>query len=191
MAVFGNGLDLRNWTGTVADLINMRKKVKMFCIKKWIFLFCSNFFIWIVIKNDWCDIKNKNVGVDFENFFLDFGLVQSGSSPNRAYRSQRSWASDLVVQGLSGYFLFGLRWGPHPVGPGHGRSMTQQIISNAFLAHIYIYIYIYIYPCYLRNIYIYIFFSILKELKNIQLIIVDSIFVFSYFEKIKISLYYN
>jgi hypothetical protein len=32
--VFGNGLDWRKWTGTVAYLINMRKKIKMFCIEK-------------------------------------------------------------------------------------------------------------------------------------------------------------
>jgi hypothetical protein len=34
MGVFGNGLDWKKWTGTVADLINVRKKVRMFCIKK-------------------------------------------------------------------------------------------------------------------------------------------------------------
>jgi hypothetical protein len=32
--VFGNGLDLRKWTGTVTNLIDAKKKVRMFCIKK-------------------------------------------------------------------------------------------------------------------------------------------------------------
>jgi hypothetical protein len=32
--VFGNGLDLRKWTSTVANLIDAKKKVRMFCIKK-------------------------------------------------------------------------------------------------------------------------------------------------------------
>jgi hypothetical protein len=31
---FDNGLDLRKWTGTITYLIDVRKKVKMFCIKK-------------------------------------------------------------------------------------------------------------------------------------------------------------
>jgi hypothetical protein len=37
-AVFDNRLDWRKWTNTVADLIDMRKKVIIFCrqvIKKW------------------------------------------------------------------------------------------------------------------------------------------------------------
>jgi hypothetical protein len=34
MAVFGNGLDLRKLTDTVADLIDVRKKVRIFYIKK-------------------------------------------------------------------------------------------------------------------------------------------------------------
>jgi hypothetical protein len=35
MAVFGKGLDWKKWIGTVADLINMRKKkVRIFCIEK-------------------------------------------------------------------------------------------------------------------------------------------------------------
>jgi hypothetical protein len=32
--VFGNGLDLRKWTGIIVNLINVRKKVRIFCIKK-------------------------------------------------------------------------------------------------------------------------------------------------------------
>jgi hypothetical protein len=32
--VFDNGLDLRKWTGIIADLIDVRKKVRMFYIKK-------------------------------------------------------------------------------------------------------------------------------------------------------------
>jgi hypothetical protein len=56
----------------------------MFCIKNiYIFLFCSIFFIWIVIKSDWCDIKSKNVMVDFEKFFLRFWVGQSGPLPNK------------------------------------------------------------------------------------------------------------
>jgi hypothetical protein len=43
--VFGNGLDWRKWTGTVTDLIDVRKKVRMFGIEKWNFLFYSNFFL--------------------------------------------------------------------------------------------------------------------------------------------------
>jgi hypothetical protein len=31
MGVFGNGLDWRKWTGIVIDLIDVRKKVRMFC----------------------------------------------------------------------------------------------------------------------------------------------------------------
>jgi hypothetical protein len=34
MVVFGNGLDWRKLTNTVADLIDVRKKVRMFYIKK-------------------------------------------------------------------------------------------------------------------------------------------------------------
>jgi hypothetical protein len=34
MAMFGNGLDLRKWTDTIAYLVDVRKKVRMFCIKK-------------------------------------------------------------------------------------------------------------------------------------------------------------
>jgi hypothetical protein len=33
-AVFGNGLDLRKWTGIVANLIDVKKNVRIFCIKK-------------------------------------------------------------------------------------------------------------------------------------------------------------
>jgi hypothetical protein len=33
-AVFGNGLDWKKWIDTVTDLIDMRKKVRMFCIEK-------------------------------------------------------------------------------------------------------------------------------------------------------------
>ena len=33
-AVFRNGLDLRKQTSIVADLINVKKKIRMFCIKK-------------------------------------------------------------------------------------------------------------------------------------------------------------
>jgi hypothetical protein len=32
--VFGNGLDWRKLIGTVIDLIDVRKKVRIFCIKK-------------------------------------------------------------------------------------------------------------------------------------------------------------
>jgi hypothetical protein len=32
--VFGKGLDWKKWIGTVADLIDRRKKVRMFCIEK-------------------------------------------------------------------------------------------------------------------------------------------------------------
>jgi hypothetical protein len=32
--VFGNGQDLRKWIGTVADLIDVRKKIRIFCKKK-------------------------------------------------------------------------------------------------------------------------------------------------------------
>jgi hypothetical protein len=33
--MFGKGMDLRKWTGTVINLIDVRKKkVRMFCIKK-------------------------------------------------------------------------------------------------------------------------------------------------------------
>ena len=71
--VFGKGLDWKKSIGTVADLIDIRKKVRMFCIKKWNFLFCSDFFIWKVIKSDWCDIKSRNIMIDFEkNFFWGF-----------------------------------------------------------------------------------------------------------------------
>jgi hypothetical protein len=34
MAVFGNGLDLKKCIGTVANLINVRKKIIMFLYKK-------------------------------------------------------------------------------------------------------------------------------------------------------------
>jgi hypothetical protein len=34
MAVFENGLDWKKWIDTVADLIDIRKKVIMFCIEK-------------------------------------------------------------------------------------------------------------------------------------------------------------
>jgi hypothetical protein len=34
MVVFGNGLDLRKLTDTVADLNDARKKIRIFCIKK-------------------------------------------------------------------------------------------------------------------------------------------------------------
>jgi hypothetical protein len=32
--MFGNGLDLRKWIDIIVDLIDVRKKVKMFYIKK-------------------------------------------------------------------------------------------------------------------------------------------------------------
>jgi hypothetical protein len=32
--VFGNRLDWKKWASTVADLIDVRKKVRMFCIEK-------------------------------------------------------------------------------------------------------------------------------------------------------------
>jgi hypothetical protein len=34
LVVFGNGLDWKKLIGTVADLIDMRKKVRMFCMEK-------------------------------------------------------------------------------------------------------------------------------------------------------------
>lgn len=34
-------------------------KIKRICIKKWKFCIVVNFFIWIVIKNYWCDIKKN------------------------------------------------------------------------------------------------------------------------------------
>jgi hypothetical protein len=34
MVVFGKGLDWKKWIGTVADLIDRRKKIRMFCIEK-------------------------------------------------------------------------------------------------------------------------------------------------------------
>jgi hypothetical protein len=34
-------------------------KVKIICIKKWKFCIVVNFFIWIIIKNYWYDIKNE------------------------------------------------------------------------------------------------------------------------------------
>ena len=33
----------------------------MFDIEKWKILFCSDFFIWRVIKSDWCDVKSKRM----------------------------------------------------------------------------------------------------------------------------------
>ena len=42
MAVFGNGLDLRKWTGTIADLINVRKKLEYFVYKNEFFYLNSN-----------------------------------------------------------------------------------------------------------------------------------------------------
>jgi len=40
-------------------------KIKKICVKKWKnknkICIVVSFFIWIVIKNYWCDIKNKNV----------------------------------------------------------------------------------------------------------------------------------
>ena len=33
-AVFANGLNWRKWIGIIADLIDVRKKVRIFCIKK-------------------------------------------------------------------------------------------------------------------------------------------------------------
>jgi hypothetical protein len=35
--MFGKGMDLRKWAGTVTDLIDVRKKVRMFYIKSKIF----------------------------------------------------------------------------------------------------------------------------------------------------------
>jgi hypothetical protein len=32
--VFGNKLDRRKWTNTIVDLIDVREKVKIFCIEK-------------------------------------------------------------------------------------------------------------------------------------------------------------
>jgi hypothetical protein len=33
LAMFGNGLDWRKWTGTITNLINVRKKkVRIFCV---------------------------------------------------------------------------------------------------------------------------------------------------------------
>jgi hypothetical protein len=34
LVVFVNGLDWKKWIDTVADLIDMRKKVRIFCIEK-------------------------------------------------------------------------------------------------------------------------------------------------------------
>jgi hypothetical protein len=35
-------------------------KLKIICMKKWKFVgFVVDLFIWIVIKNDWCDIKSE------------------------------------------------------------------------------------------------------------------------------------
>jgi hypothetical protein len=34
MVVLGKRLDWKKWIGTVADLIDRRKKVRMFCIEK-------------------------------------------------------------------------------------------------------------------------------------------------------------
>jgi hypothetical protein len=36
--VFENGLDCRKWTGIVVNLIDVRKKVNMFCIEKLILI---------------------------------------------------------------------------------------------------------------------------------------------------------
>jgi hypothetical protein len=33
-AMFSNGLNLRKWISTVTVLIDVRKKVRMFCVKK-------------------------------------------------------------------------------------------------------------------------------------------------------------
>jgi hypothetical protein len=33
-SLFGKGLDSKKWIGIVADLIDIRKKVRIFCIKK-------------------------------------------------------------------------------------------------------------------------------------------------------------
>jgi hypothetical protein len=34
-------------------------KIKKICIKKWKNCIVVNFFIWIIIKNYWCDIKSE------------------------------------------------------------------------------------------------------------------------------------
>jgi hypothetical protein len=40
----------------------------MFSIEKWKILFCSNFFIWRIIKSDWCDVKNKRMLKKWNNW---------------------------------------------------------------------------------------------------------------------------
>jgi hypothetical protein len=40
--VFGNGLNLRKWIGIIINLIDIRKKVRIFCIKNEIFYLNSN-----------------------------------------------------------------------------------------------------------------------------------------------------
>ena len=80
--MFANELDWRKWISTVADLIEVKKKkVRIFCIKKWNFLFCSDFFIWKVIDVIW---KSKNVWIDFEkkNFETLQSPVHLQSGPN-------------------------------------------------------------------------------------------------------------
>jgi hypothetical protein len=77
--VFGNGLDWKKLIGTIVDLIDVRKKVIMFCIKKWTFLFCNDFLIWKMIKSDWCDIKSRNIRIDFEKKKI-LGILQSQSN---------------------------------------------------------------------------------------------------------------
>jgi hypothetical protein len=32
--MFGKGMDLKKWTSTVANLIDVKEKIRMFCIKK-------------------------------------------------------------------------------------------------------------------------------------------------------------
>ena len=49
----------------------MREKVKIFYIKKWKILFCSDFFY---LKSDWFNIKNKNVEIDFNKKKLGNGV---------------------------------------------------------------------------------------------------------------------
>ena len=110
--VFGKGLDWKKWIGTVANLIDMRKKVRMFCIEKWNFLFCCDFFIWKVIKSDWCDIKSKNIMIDFEKiFFGDFtnSIPSIGKQGPRAHHGRLN-KTRLSFTNIAFTFTLFVRW---------------------------------------------------------------------------------
>jgi hypothetical protein len=60
-------------------------------------------------------------------------------------RSRRSWVSGIVVRGLSGYCLLGLRWGPSPVRHCHGRSMTQHLSNYYYVEVVFFKIFFFLY----------------------------------------------